>query len=72
MTAERIKGQLTFECDGPGCHAFQEPESRDFKEALAEIKADGWTIHSLDERTWFHKCPLCSTSAPPDMKKLLP
>lgn len=70
MTSERIKGQLTFECDGPGCHSFQEPETNDFSEAVAELRNDGWTMDKIGS-DWFHYCPLCS-SRKPDMKKLLP
>ena len=70
MTLDRIKGQLVFECDGPKCHSFEEPETHDFREAVASLRDSGWTMEKLGE-DWFHYCPQCKPRRQPNMKELL-
>lgn len=73
MTSERIKGQITFTCDGTSCHEFLEADSRDFGEAARELHAGGWTSRKHDDLgIWHHFCPGCSQRGKPNMGKLLP
>lgn len=50
---------LTFHCDGASCDAEHETSGIPFKEAVEELKEEGWSIaHSEGE--FYHYCPDCS------------
>lgn len=58
MTVARDFGEIVFHCDGKKCHEYLETGTRDFKEALATLKEEGW-IATLEETEWEHYCPEC-------------
>lgn len=53
MSIDRQYGRVIFICDDCG-EAF-EASSRDFQEALAEMKEEGWTITKKGD-DWIHWC----------------
>lgn len=56
MTLDRYKSKIIFECDR--CHETNETKTDDLREALDEIKSEGWAIRKhLDE--WRHYCARC-------------
>ena len=60
MTAEKIKGVLTFMCDA--CGDFEEfDRAVSFDAALAELKEKGWRVSKVGA-DWFHYCPDCEGS----------
>jgi hypothetical protein len=55
MTTERIKGCIAFYCDLPGCTESVETGEREFNEASASVKADGWCFRKRGA-VWKHFC----------------
>lgn len=53
MSHEAIRGLHRFSCDT--CGQAIESSAREFNEALAEAKSDGWKAYSLGGM-WFHAC----------------
>lgn len=58
MSNEIIKGEVVFSCDGEDCDEYLETGERDFGEANAARKAEGWTAFQVDG-VWEHRCPSC-------------
>lgn len=56
MSSERIHGLHSFACDT--CPEFIETQARDFSEALAAAKGEGWVAYNVDG-VWCHACPGC-------------
>lgn len=67
MSLDRIKGNVTFICDGSGCHQYE--EGSDFGEVWNDAKAIGWTAKN-EGGEWSHYCRSCSLPGKPDMSKL--
>lgn len=57
MTMDRQKGQIVFMCDE--CDTIIETVTRDFDEARAYLRANGWQAHTEDGETWTHTCESC-------------
>ena len=55
MTVDRIKNNVAFFCDLPGCLEGLETEHRDFQSANAEAKVRGWLFRNRDG-DWKHYC----------------
>lgn len=55
MTIERIKGAVAFTCDLQGCHEGLETGERDFADANAQAKAEGW-VFAQRHGDWKHFC----------------
>lgn len=55
---DRQKGLLVFECDS--CGETLDTEKRDFDDARAVLKREGWRTTTPDDgETWEHSCPGC-------------
>jgi hypothetical protein len=62
VTTERIKGVLTFVCDG--CGDFEEAEgSQSFESLWASLKERGWRAAKAGS-DWLHYCHDCQSSYP--------
>ena len=57
---DRQHGALIFECDT--CSETYEPETKDFNEAWAKAKGDGWRATRVGD-IWTHSCPQCEADA---------
>lgn len=55
MTSERIKGNVGFCCDMPGCTASLETCTGDFGLALQDARQGGWLVRNWDGE-WKHFC----------------
>lgn len=57
----RIESKLvTFNCDGPKCHAnYQGDHKQDFRSTWAEAVEHGWVNAINVDDTWSHYCPKC-------------
>lgn len=55
MSVDRQYGRVIFICDD--CGESYEASSRDFTEAWAEAKDEGWTVtHAHRDAPWVHWC----------------
>lgn len=55
MAQDRIKGEIIFYCDGPGCQEVLETGAHDFAEAN-EARRDARWIAAHDQGNWSHYC----------------
>jgi hypothetical protein len=69
MTAERIKGLLTIQCDDGGCRNFFEGGGS-FSDVWNEAKSEGWRAKQIAGE-WFHYCDACSKPYKPSISKLM-
>jgi hypothetical protein len=44
MSVDRVKGNVAFFCDAPGCIKSLDTDTADFTEARECAKAEGWII----------------------------
>lgn len=57
---DRVKGEFRVQCDGEGCGAeLFGGVTDDFREFVAEIKAQGWVNQRTSSGEWEHMCPDC-------------
>lgn len=56
MAIDRYHGEIIFECDR--CHDTTETSERDFSEAMATMKAEGWVARKVGQE-WRHYCQQC-------------
>ena len=66
MTIHRSYGEVEFHCDGQGCHAILETETRDWAEALETFKASDWTIRKHKGES-AHICADCQQAESPTL-----
>ena len=57
MSIVRTHGTIDFECDICGEILFTAQD--DFKDALDEMKEEGWRAFKDRHDEWEHKCPDC-------------
>ncbi|MES2671596.1 MAG: hypothetical protein V4673_14425 [Pseudomonadota bacterium] len=53
---DRQHGTIQFQCDR--CLAVLETDTKEFADASAAAKRDGWTFMKLG-KDWLHKCGAC-------------
>ena len=56
MSSERYGGRVSFACDT--CPETIDTDEGDFKAALGEAKAAGWSAYNVSGE-WCHACPAC-------------
>lgn len=59
MTIERQGSTFTISCDN--CSNYDEMDTGDFHEAVAEAKRKKWKISRVRDE-WTHTCPACRES----------
>lgn len=60
MTAQTVKHNLVFSCDG--CPETYEPESNEFSVGWAEARGKGWVAVPV-KGGWGHYCPGCASDS---------
>lgn len=56
MSVRREIHSVVFDCDG--CSNDFDSDTNDSREAVAEVKKDGWIVRKAGD-DWEHYCPVC-------------